>query len=248
MPRSSGIILLDYDLAAAAIKDLSPAGPDECAVLCLGHVCPDKATCQEQVRFPALARGDEQGGHVLLAGCLHNLGEKPIRIAAKQVDSVQVEDMVPCSFSAFADEWQDHTQWQSMTASPVKSLAELLKQEGMQHPIRQAWNRIFRWKGKPTTPSKCDFFQFQAFVPSALLETLLRVSGHKGAYVVPRSKEGQILQGWEIVWVSSSKAETLRTRTDSASASHLHCTRLLSKPSSLDRTLYPGLLRSICTD
>ena len=53
MPRTTGVILLDHDVAKAAIGDMHPAGADEFAILVLGHTCPDAATCSMRVHFPA---------------------------------------------------------------------------------------------------------------------------------------------------------------------------------------------------
>ena len=208
MPRTSGVILLDFEVAKAAIADMSPAGPEEFAILTLGHSCPHKESCSAQVHFPAHTMGED--GHVLLVGCLHNLGEKHVRTSTKQVAQVAVESMVPCTFMAHADEWTEGSAWSSITSSPVRALTDLVKQEGMPHPVRQPSARVFKWQGKTTTPAHCDFVQFQALVPEAVLPDVLRNSGHKGAYVVPRDNEGQIRAGWEVIWISASKQETMR--------------------------------------
>ena len=208
LPRASGVILLDQEIAAGAIPDLMPFGPDEFGIISIGHRCPHPPTCQQKLHVPVHAKGED--GHILLACCLHNLGEKKVRINSRQVDSIAIVDTVPCTFAAHADEWPDGKSWSELTASPVKTIAELFRLEGIQQPLRQPWARVFKLNGRMSTPEHCNYVQFQACTEKSTLPALLRVSGHKGAYVVPRDAEGQILAGWSIVWVSGSKPDTIR--------------------------------------
>ena len=208
LPRASGVILLDHEIAAGAIPDLMPFGPDEFGIISIGRRCPHPPTCQQKLHVPVHAKGEE--GHILLACCLHNLGEKKVRVNSRQVDNISIVDTVPCTFAAHADEWPGDTSWAELTASPVKTIAELFRQEGIQQPLRQPWARVFKLNGRVSTPEHCNYVQFQACTEKSTLPTLLRLSGHKGAYVVPRDAEGQILAGWSIVWVSSSKPDAIR--------------------------------------
>ena len=207
-PGTSGIILLDADTASNAIQDLGSVGPDEYAILSLGHTCPDPSSCERRLKFPACARGDD--AHVLLMGCLHNLAERKITVCVKRVPEVHVAETVVCAFSSHQDEWPDQEAWDNLVSSPVKTILEQFRQDGDASMIRQPWGRIFKLDGKITAPSHCNFVQFQAHVPSESLPSLLRLSGHRRAYIVPRDAEGQLLPGWAVVWVSQHKAEALR--------------------------------------
>ena len=136
-PCSSGVILLDASVVAETIHDLAPHGPDELAILSLGHACPHPSTCQGKVQVPAHARGEDS--HVLIAVCVHNLGERKVVTCAKAVDEVQVTDTVSCAFLAFSDEWPDRQSWQDLVSSPVKHILEQFRQEGTAISVMQPW-------------------------------------------------------------------------------------------------------------
>ena len=208
-PRSSGVILLDCPEAMTAISDLAPFGPDEFGVVCLGHQCPHESSCQQKLRFPATARGDD--GHVLLMGCFHNLGERKLIISTKQVDEVDVPETVSCTFAAFSDEWPDEASWKALVASPVRTILDLFRQDGVSMTVMRPWGRMFKLDGKVTSPVHANTVQFQAHVAKDSLDLLLRLSGHTQAYVIPKDAEGQILPGWAVVWGSASKAEAKRS-------------------------------------
>ena len=208
VPRASGVILMDASAALSAIQDLVPYGPDELAIIILGHHCPHAESCSQRLQFPASTKTDD--GHVLVSGCMHNLGERKITIGTRQVGSVSVFDTVACGFSAYRDEWQDGSAWQNLVTSPVKTILDMFRQEGAASVVMQPWARVFKLDGKVTTPSLCNFVQFQAHIPKDSLEPLLRLSGHKSAYVVPRAEDGQLLPGYAVVWVASQKSEAIR--------------------------------------
>ena len=56
LPRASGVILLDPEIASGAIPDLMPCGPDEFAVVCMRHRCPHPQTCQQRLHVPVHAK------------------------------------------------------------------------------------------------------------------------------------------------------------------------------------------------
>ena len=211
MPNVTGVVLLDHDAAKDAIHTLGRQNPDEMAIICLGHQCPDAGSCCRRLNFPAFAVGADSPGHVLLTGCLHNLGGRPISVGVKDVDKIDLTASVTCTFQAFSDEWSQDPTWAELTQSPVRMLLEQLRQSGLALPQVQPWARSFKAKGKPVAAHLAETMQFNAVVPSELLPQLLRQSGHQGVYVTPRDEQGRLMQGWSIVWMTSDRAEAQRT-------------------------------------
>ena len=204
-PGSCGVILLDKAVAEEVIRNMTHRPHDELGLVILGHECPDAGSCCKKLRFPAVAIGAE--GHVLLAGCLHNMGSRNIEVVVKDVAQVDLAEMVPCTLQSYQDEWGQDPTWQDVTQSPVKLMVEQFKLQGIVLPAVQPWGRSYRQGGKPSTPTLCDSVQFNAMIPKTSLTSVLKVSGHHGVYVVPRDDKGQILKGWSIIWLPGSKAD-----------------------------------------
>ena len=210
VPQASGVLLLDLPIAKEVLKDYSCRTADELGIICLGHECPEPSSCAQKLRFPAMAVASDTQGHVLLAGCLHQLGERRIKVVVKDVEAIQLAATVPCTFHAFSDEWLDSPTWPQLTESPVKLLLEQFKQAGLALQSVQPWARIFKRNGKNTSPTLADSLQFNAVVPAELLTSLLRQSGHQGAYVTPRDEQGRLRPGWAVVWLSNNKPDAAR--------------------------------------
>ena len=86
-------------------------------------------------------------GHVLLAGCLHQFGERRISVSARQVPDIVLEDQCPCQFIAHEDEWVGQCSWHEAVKSPLR-MTELLRREGISHPLSQPWRRMFLKDGR----------------------------------------------------------------------------------------------------
>ena len=82
---------------------------------------------------------------------------------------------------------------------------------GLQLATAQPWARSFRSKGKPSAPALSDQVQFNAMIPKDQLHQALKASGHNCIYLVPRDDQGQISQGWSIIWLTGCKADLART-------------------------------------
>ena len=79
-------------------------------------------------------------------------------------------------------------------------------EEGLsiQDPILDLWKRQFMKYGfKPAEPSKADMFCVSIRVPMCLMERILNKSGAAGAYIEPRSADGQqVLQEYMVIWAT----------------------------------------------
>ena len=147
-PNTSGVVLLDREVAESVIRDYSQECPHELAIVSIGHQCPHKASCSQAVHFPAYALGADGQGHDLLAGCVHNLGGRKITTSVRNVDAVDIASTTPCTFQAFADEWDASPSWQEVTNSPVKLLLSDFRQSGVPLNTVQPWGRTFKCQGR----------------------------------------------------------------------------------------------------
>ena len=210
LPNTSGVILLDHDDAQITIRDFHQGSTDEVGVVCLGHTCPDPGSCTRKLSFPAHAAAADGPGHVLLAGCLHDLGARSIQVDVRNVDRIDLAPTVPCTLQAHADEWDTSPSWQELTQSPVKLLLEQLKHSGISLPAVRPWARVFKLRGRPATPAVADFLQFNALIPAEVLQQLMRLSGYQGVYITPRDDQGRLRAGWSVVWLSADRSEVAR--------------------------------------
>ena len=181
---------------------------DALCIVFLGHSCPDPETCAGTVTAPATCVAT--GSKHLLACCFHQVGSTPIRptfVANAQVDTTTT---VVCSFEMQKDDLPENKHWADLVQGPVRAVQAAFATEGISKAITSPWGRSFRAGGKASTPLLCDSFLFRAKVPSSLLPCLLQKSGYNHVYVVPRNVDDRPLSGWRIVWVTATRAETVR--------------------------------------
>ena len=107
-PGVSGVLLADPKHAVELLRTVRGIQPDELALVVLGHNCPNSKECSQQLSFPA--KGRNCGSQLLLAGCLHNLGGKKVSVAHQNNVTVDLPDVVYCTFTVHADEC-DAANW-----------------------------------------------------------------------------------------------------------------------------------------
>ena len=76
-PGATGLVLANLQEATSLCSTLEGIQPDELAVLVLGHQCPDSHSCDGAISFPAQIVATDS--KVLLAGCLHNFGDRKVK-------------------------------------------------------------------------------------------------------------------------------------------------------------------------
>ena len=91
-PGASGILLVSHQSALDMLPVLQGTCPDELALLCLGHVCPEPGDCAGRHNVPALHR--DAGEAVLLAACLHNLGAKAVQASPQKNITISTTDQI----------------------------------------------------------------------------------------------------------------------------------------------------------
>ena len=203
-PGMSGIVLTDAEVAAPWIVDPTIISSDECAVVVLGHKCPardSKHCCKAQIPVKA-----SNGQTLIIAACVHNLGQKRIRIHHDdKIDQVVVKEGTVMAFTLFRDEIPAH-EWAQAASHPVKYALQAMNVEesSFQGP---PWGRSWLAHGMKCAPHDATSVQFHARVEVGKVENYLRLSGTNGIYTIPKTKENMADAKYAIVWVDKSPIE-----------------------------------------
>ena len=206
-PGASGVVLVDEEKTAALIPMLTGIQPDELCLVVLGHQCPDADTCAGRLSIPAQARHDQ--APLLLAGCFHNFGGKPVKAKPQSDIEVDLPDVLCCTFEAFSDEFEAE-HWRCLTQAPVKTVQEIFAKSDLGSKFANPWGRQFFAGDKPAMPASADKLVFQARVAKAEADALLAVSGHNRIYIIPRRHDKTASTDYSIVWIGASKAEAMK--------------------------------------
>ena len=81
--------------------------------------------------------------------------------------------------------------------------------------VSQSWiyeniRQFVRFGFKPVEAAKADLFCVSIRLPACLLERILNRSGSAGAYVEPRSADGQrVLQEYMVIWTGKMPLQDL---------------------------------------
>ena len=202
---SSGVALMTAHDAVPWLQTGNHISQDELAALVLG-VCPcvNSDKCQ-RIIVPAYDRSNKP---VLLAACLHNLGQQQLKIqeVSKAAD-VAVSSTTVCAITAFRDEL-DQSVWNQLLESPVKVCFEVLQQAGCSLTLPCApWGRSWRSSQGQCAPAVADSFQVHIRIPWAKKDALLKTSGISGIYVTPKAEDHKLDDGFAIVWLDKSLGE-----------------------------------------
>ena len=206
-PGATGVMLVDDEEAAALLPAVTGIQPDELCIVVLGHTCPDKANCAGRLSIPATARHDQ--APLLLAGCYHNVGGKPVKAKPHSDIEVDLPEVLCCTFEAYGDEFEPE-HWQRVTQAPVKTTQEIFAKSDLGMKLVNPWGRQFYAGDRPAVPSSADKLVFQARVGQDALDSLLAVSGHNRVYIIPRRQDKTASTDFSIVWIGPSKAEAMK--------------------------------------
>ena len=206
-PGVSGVLLADPKHAVELLRTMRGIQPDELALVVLGHNCPNPKECNQQLSFPA--KGRNCGSQLLLAGCLHNLGGKQVSVAQQHNVTVDLPDVVYCTFTVHADEC-DAANWKAFSEYPVKTVVAAFGDAGLDKVLSEPWGRRHLLKGKGATPNLADQVSFHARVDQKTCDTLLACSGHNLVYMIPRRQDHSLQPGYSVIWIGQSRAEALK--------------------------------------
>ena len=149
------------------------------------------------------------GDQVLLHACWHCLGRSPLHIKCDNDASITLPEATCICVTVHKDEFSG-PEWQSITTNPVRAVAERLRSRGSTTVLESPWGRSFRKDNKPGVPGDCSSVQFHCRIQNSDLLQLLRVSGHSGVYITPKTWQGDIAKGYAIVWTTGDQEEAKR--------------------------------------
>ncbi len=203
----TGVILMDHQDAAAWINDSKPISSEPLACIVIGHSCPaeDVSQCRK-ITVPTV---DSTGQPLLVAGCMHQLGSKPIIIPQDDMVNMTTEQSIIMSFTVYKDEC-DRDLWNAITDNPVKTILQVIKKEFDQNFLACGpWGRSWRNDKKPCGSDIATSFQFHSRVRQEHYKSIMAISGRGPIYVTPKSEDKGLLPGWAVVWMHSPKQEII---------------------------------------
>ena len=195
-PGAAGISILNATDAAPWIGQTISA--DEQALLILGKCpCQNPASCQ-RINLPGYIAEEP----MIFNSCLHQLGQKHVKIVDSNVTSVQIAMSNVVALTAYKDELPP-TVWSKLLDSPVKVTLDLLFQES-EAPTLLAppWGRSFQDNHGRNSRTDAVSFQVHCRVARKDLNVMLRASGHHGVYTTPKTEDRRICLDYSIIWLS----------------------------------------------
>ena len=206
VPGASGIVLMDPSIAKHWIQDQKIISSDEQALLVLGHDCPsDNHRCCKKVQVAAIASNHRP---VVLAACLHNLGQKKITYGMKEPGQVVTQDTVTLAFTVFRDEF-NHVDWATFVNQPVKFVMQTLCSPDDAF-VSPPWGRSWFAAGVKSKPHEASSLQFHARIERSKTENLLKLSGTGGVYITPKTIENVADPDFSIVWLDEPVVDLLK--------------------------------------
>lgn len=201
----NGIMVMNADEAEPWVNNPNHITAENLACVVLGHMCPctDHSKCK-RISFPAK---DQSGQPVVLAGCMHQLGDKCIEIPKDNMSTISVASSYVVGFTIYRDEC-DSKLWEVLISNPVKTVLQVIRSDVTDEFLASSpWGRSWRHGKDPATPEGASSFQFHARVKESHLKVIMGLSGKGPVYTTAKSDDKGLLDGWAIVWMKGSKNE-----------------------------------------
>ena len=200
---ASGVSLMNPQQALPWLESTKKISSDELGAVILGK-CPLGNNCGgRSVNTPGF---DSDGRPVVLATCLHDLGEKQVQIQKEKSGQVAVSLTVVLAITAVREEIETQ-RWNDFVESPVRSALETLALAGCDASLQiPPWGRSWMCvssKGK-VAPKEADTMQFHIRVDQKFCHTFLKASGLNGIYVTAKDDNKDIDRSYRVVWVDST--------------------------------------------
>eukprot|EP00438_Fugacium_kawagutii_P035289 Skav201140 [mRNA] locus=scaffold4217:208928:214363:- [translate_table: standard] len=224
---SSGVVMADFATAAPWLENNQQLSADELAIFIFGGCPQTKDGCCKIVCVPAY---NELNEPIVVSGCLHNVGAKPVKMATPHGADVVIPESCICAVTTYRDEVEDST-WAELIQHPIKQTMNILQDSGVViQTMGTPWGKSW-WgnKGK-CTPEMATSLQVHMRIPKSKLKEVLRASGAQGLYVNPKNDKGVIDTSYAIVWSDQPIAQLRVTAaTIQASLGLVRITRSQSK-------------------
>ncbi len=203
----SGIALIDPSEAEPWVNADKTVSKEPLACIVIGHTCPcqDPSKCTK-ITVPV---EDAQKHPSIIAGCLHQLGDRHIIVPDSDKVHIPLEKSVIMSFTIFRDEC-DRQLWDSVLNNPVKTVIQILRDAFEKDFLASGpWGRSWRDEKNPSKAHDATSFQFHARVKECMVDEVLQASGRFPVYTTPKCEGKGLMPGWAVVWVKSTKKEAI---------------------------------------
>lgn len=220
-PVSSGFVLMTATEAEPYLKAGNVVSREPLALVVFHRADLSLQTMLAQTRVMVPCRCTIDNEPVLAEATLVQIGTDVVeKFAGSNLVSLDSPDVCTLRMNVFRDEVEN---WSEFVKAPVRHLVQIFPElkrchgDGCQcsawhnedalpikEPILDLWKRQFVKTGfKPSEPAKADMFCVSLRVPTCLLTRILNRSGTAGAYVEPRSADGQkVMQEFMVIWTS----------------------------------------------
>eukprot|EP00438_Fugacium_kawagutii_P033239 Skav228423 [mRNA] locus=scaffold1325:267313:272607:+ [translate_table: standard] len=205
---ASGVMLSSRAQAEPWLQHTSKISQDELGILIMG-CCdnPDALGCTKH----SIPANTVDGSPVIIAGCLHQLGNKNVEVVNPKGAEVALEDSTVVAVTVYRDELDGQT-WKEVTKSPVKGALELLaKSQITVSMLASPWGRTWANEHGKCTPDQAKSFQFHMRVWTSALESILRSSGSFGTYCTPKTENRETSSEYMIIWLDAD-LQTLKVK------------------------------------
>ena len=227
-PLSSGFVLMTAQEAEPYLKAGSLVSQEPLALVVFHRSDHQLQSMLAQTRVTVPCRCLIDNEPVLAEATLIQVGSKLVeKFAGTDLVALESPDVRTIRVSVFRDETED---WNHFVQAPVRFVVGLFPELkrcmttgctcaawhneenlSIREPILDLWKRQFvRFGFKPVEALKADMFCVSIRLPACLLERVLNRSGSAGAYVEPRTADGQrVLQEYMVIWTGKMSLQEL---------------------------------------
>lgn len=227
-PLSSGFVLMTPQEADPYLKAGVLVSQEPLALVVFHRADHQLQSMLKQSRVTVPCRCLLDNEPVLAEATLIQIGAQIVeKHVGNDLVTLDSPDVRTIRISVFRDEVED---WDTLVKAPVRYVVALFpelkrcmttgckcnawhnaEELPIREPILDLWRRQFvRFGFKPSEASKADMFCVSIRLPACLLEKVLNRSGCGGAYVEPRTADGQrVLQEYMVIWTGKMTSQEL---------------------------------------
>ena len=195
--QADGVFLLDA-ADAESFQTTHHQAVKPCVMIVLGPVCPISSKQCHSCNLPAT---DSQGSKVVIATCVHILGEAKAFMFGADQDDISVEATSILAFTAWRTEMTEHL-WAQLCEGPLKTIWKTFAIDPAKNVVDRPWGRSWRNETASVDPSDAHSFQVHVRVYTSVTSTILAQSGVKGIFVNPKSTDGNTVDtSFAVIWL-----------------------------------------------
>ena len=199
----NGVFLLDSTEMQQFVK-LNSKKYTHCVAVCLGANCPIADSSCSVHNLPAT---DQQDRKVVVATCVHQLGEQKAQLFGSNIDVVCENSTTVLALTAWQAEMDDE-RWYQLLEAPLRTMWKNFNVEPSNTIIPKPWGRSWRDGMKATDQEHATSFQVHVRVYTTAVATLLAQSGKNGMFITPKGHQGHVADSsYALIWMKDHTRE-----------------------------------------